>query len=84
MNTNTIQHQLPVNTILNGNCIDKMRQMPSNSIDFILTDPSYLVNYRDRNGRSIPNDANTDWLRPAMREAYRILKQDRVAIMFYG
>ena len=84
MNTNTIQQQLPVNTILNGNCIDKMRQMPANSIDFILTDPPYLVNYRDRNGRSIQNDANTEWLRPAMREAYRILKQDRVAIMFYG
>jgi hypothetical protein len=84
MNTNIIQHRLPVNTILNGNCIDKMRQMPSNSIDFILPDPPYLVNYRDRNGRSIPNDANTDWLRPAMRGAYRILKQDRVAIMFYG
>ena len=62
-----------------------MRQMPANSIDFILTDPPYLVvNYRDRNGRSIQNDANADWLRPAMREAYRVLKQDRVAIMFYG
>ena len=84
MNTNTIQHQLAVNTILNGNCIDKMRQMPANSIDFILTDPPYLVNYRDRNGRSIQNDTNADWLRPAMREAYRVLKQDRVAIMFYG
>jgi len=84
MNTNTIQQQLPINTILNGNCIDKMRQMPANSIDFILTDPPYLVNYRDRNGRSIQNDANADWLRPAMREAYRVLKQDRVAIMFYG
>ncbi|MGF7183183.1 DNA methyltransferase [Tunturiibacter psychrotolerans] len=84
MNTNTIQHQLPVNAILNGNCIDKMRQMPANSIDFILTDPPYLVNYRDRNGRSIQNDTNADWLRPAMREAYRVLKQDRVAIMFYG
>jgi len=84
MNANTIQQQLPVNTILNGNCIEKMRQMPTNSIDFILTDPPYLVNYRDRNGRSIQNDANTDWLRPAMREAYRVLKQDRVAIMFYG
>ena len=84
MNTNTIQQQLPVNTILNGNCIDKMRQMPANSIDFILTDPPYLVNYRDRNGRSIQNDANTEWLRPAMREAYRVLKQDCVAIMFYG
>jgi DNA modification methylase len=84
MNTNATQQQLPVNTILNGNCIEKMRQMPTNSIDFILTDPPYLVNYRDRNGRSIQNDANTDWLRPAMREAYRVLKQDRVAIMFYG
>jgi DNA modification methylase len=84
MNTNTIRQQLPIDTILNGNCIDKMRQMPANSIDFILTDPPYLVNYRDRNGRSIQNDFNTDWLRPAMREAYRVLKQDRVAIMFYG
>jgi len=81
MNANTIQQQLPINTILNGNCIDKMRQMPANSIDLILTDPPYLVNYRDRNGRSIQNDA---WLRPAMREAYRVLKPDRVAIMFYG
>jgi site-specific DNA-methyltransferase (adenine-specific) len=27
---------------------------------------------------------NEDWLKPAMAEAYRVLKQDRVAIMFYG
>jgi len=32
MNTNTIQQQLPVNTILNGNCIEKMRQMPANGV----------------------------------------------------
>jgi site-specific DNA-methyltransferase (adenine-specific) len=61
-----------------------MHQMPTNSVDFILTDPPYLVNYRDRTGRSIPNDANADWLMPAMREAYRVLKQNRVAVMFYG
>ena len=73
-----------LNTITQGNCIDVMRQMPANSVDFILTDPPYLVNYRDRDGRTIQNDANADWLRPAMREAYRVLKQDRVAIMFYG
>lgn len=84
MNTQTIQQQLPINTILHGNCIEKMRDLPDNSVDFILTDPPYLVNYRDRNGRSIQNDAKDDWLRPAMREAYRVLKQDRVAIMFYG
>jgi DNA modification methylase len=77
------QHPL-LNTITQGNCIDVMRQMPANSVDFILTDPPYLVNYRDRSGRTIQNDANADWLKPAMREAYRVLKQDRVAIMFYG
>ncbi|MBB6147320.1 site-specific DNA-methyltransferase (adenine-specific) [Silvibacterium bohemicum] len=84
MNTNTIQQQLPVNAILHGDCIEKMHEMPANSADFILTDPPYLVNYRDRDGRTIQNDANADWLKPAMREAYRVLKMNRVAIMFYS
>lgn len=72
------------NKILHGDCIDAMRQMPAASVDFILTDPPYLVNYRDRLGRSIDNDANSDWLKPAMAEAYRVLKPNRVAVMFYG
>ena len=79
----TTQKQF-INTIMQGDCIDVMRQMPANSVDFILTDPPYLVNYHDRSGRSIQNDAKTDWLKPAMREAYRVLKQDHLAVMFYG
>lgn len=84
MNSNQIQSTLPSNTILQGDCISVMQSLPTNSVDFILTDPPYLVNYRDRDGRSIQNDANDAWLKPAMAEAYRILKQDRVAVMFYG
>lgn len=84
MKTNLIQQQLPINTILHGDCIETMRELPENSIDFILTDPPYLVNYRDRDGRTILNDTTAHWLKPAMREAYRVLRQDRVAIMFYG
>ena len=57
MNTNTIQQQLPVNALLHGDCIEVMRQIPTNSVDFILTDPPYLVNYHDRSGRTILNDA---------------------------
>jgi DNA modification methylase len=72
------------NQILHGDCIETMRSMPERSVDFILTDPPYLVNYRDRAGRSIRNDANADWLKPAMGEMYRVLKQDRVAVVFYG
>jgi site-specific DNA-methyltransferase (adenine-specific) len=79
----TIQNRF-INTIAHGDCIQVMRQMPANSVDFILTDPPYLVNYKDRTGRSIQNDSNSDWLKPAMKEAYRVLKQDRLAAMFYG
>ena len=38
------------NQIHHDDCIEVMRQMPTNSVDFILTDPPYLVNYRDRTG----------------------------------
>jgi DNA modification methylase len=78
-----VQNQLS-NAIVQGDCIDVMRTMPAGSVDFILTDPPYLVNYRDRTGRSIQNDADSTWLKPAMREAYRVLKQNRLAVMFYG
>ena len=80
----TEQQSSFTNKILHGDCIEVMQHMPSNSVDFILTDPPYLVNYRDRTGRTIQNDADDTWLKPAMAEAYRVLKQDRVAIMFYG
>ena len=84
MNANAIQQQLPVNTILHGDCIQVMRELPANSADFILTDPPYLVNFRDRDGRTIQNDVNADWLKPAMAEAYRVLKQNRLMLCFYG
>ncbi len=79
----TAQNQY-INSITQGDCIQVMHQMPANSVDFILTDPPYLVNYRDRDGRTIQNDANADWLKPAMGEAYRVLKQNRVMVCFYG
>ncbi len=78
-----VQNQI-INTIAHRNCIDVMRQLPANSIDFILTDPPYLVNFHDRQGRTLPNDRNADWLRPAMAEAFRVLKDNRLMLCFYG
>jgi DNA modification methylase len=43
-----------------------MRSLPWASLDFILTDPPYLVNYRDRSGRKIANDDNDAWLKPVV------------------
>lgn len=78
------QHSVPTNSVLHGDCISIMRSLPANSVDFILTDPPYLVRYQDREGRSIHNDSNSDWLMPAFSEAYRVLKQDHFMISFYG
>ena len=32
---------LPLNTILDGDCIERMASLPSNSIDMIFADPPY-------------------------------------------
>lgn len=52
-----------------GNCIDVMARIPDNAIDFILTDPPYLVGFRDRQGRTIAGD-KTDGRTDAADEAY--------------
>lgn len=67
-----------------GNCIPLMQTLPSSCIDLILTDPPYLVSYKSRDGRSIMGDNTADWLEPAFKEAYRILKPHHLMISFYG
>jgi site-specific DNA-methyltransferase (adenine-specific) len=72
------------NTIYNADCTKFLPRLASESIDFILTDPPYLVRYRSRDGRSIPNDDNDAWLKPSFAEMYRILKNDCFGVSFYG
>ncbi|HHE2878397.1 TPA: DNA methyltransferase [Escherichia coli] len=67
-----------------GNCIDVMARIPDNAIDFILTDPPYLVGFRDRFGRTIAGDKTDEWLQPACNEMYRVLKKDALMVSFYG
>ena len=67
-----------------GDCISTMAEYPDQSIDFILTDPPYLVGYTDRSGRTIENDKNDAWLMPAFAACYRLLKPDTLAVSFYG
>jgi site-specific DNA-methyltransferase (adenine-specific) len=71
-------------TLMRGDCIPLMRKMTAESMDFLLTDPPYLVNYRDRSGRTVTNDDNGDWLQPAFAEMFRLLKQDSFCISFYS
>ncbi len=72
------------NTVLQGDCVEVMGQFRSASVDFVLTDPPYLVNYASNDGRTVPNDDNDAWLIPAFGEIYRLLRWNRFCVSFYG
>ncbi len=70
--------------IVLGDCLAVLPTLPDQSIDFVLTDPPYLVNYQDRSGRRIANDKDGAWLLPAFQQIHRILRDDAFCISFYG
>jgi adenine-specific DNA-methyltransferase len=72
------------NRIITGDCIKVMQEMPAASIDFIATDPPYLVHYSSRDGRTIAGDDKSGWLFPAFAQMYRVLKYNRFLLSFYG
>lgn len=72
------------NSIIHGDCLSVLPQIPDRSVDFVLTDPPYLANYRSRDGRKVPNDNNDAWLKPAFAEIHRVLRPDSFAVSFYG
>lgn len=73
-----------INSVMHGDCVPLMRRMESESIDFILTDPPYITRYRSRDGRTVINDDNARWLRPAFTQMYRLLKNGSFCVSFYG
>jgi len=70
--------------ILNGDCIEALKKVPDETVDLVVTDPPYIVNYKDRSGRSIMGDDNGDWLKPAFAQIHRVLKNHAFCISFYG
>jgi len=72
------------NTIIQGDCLSILPQIPSRSVNFVLTDPPYLARYRARDGRTVPNDDNDIWLKPAFAELYRTLQRNSFCVSFYG
>ena len=69
---------------MQGDSVQLMATFPDSSIDFILTDPPYLVRFKDRSGRSIAGDVSDEWVRPASQEMFRVLKNNSLAVSFYG
>ena len=71
-----------------GDCLNYMKKIPSESIDLIVTDPPYLMDfqsgYRKRKYNKIKNDTvqNEKLISEYFEHSYRILKNDTAIYCF--
>lgn len=72
--------------LINGDCFDEIKKIDDCSVDLILTDPPYGINFRSnrRNERynHINNDNNLLWLDDMSREMYRVSKDNTAHYVF--
>lgn len=79
-----------MNKIINGDCLQVMKHIPDNSIDFILTDPPYGIDFLSPitdNHTKIKNDSFDDFkllLPDMLSEFKRILKDTAVCCCCCG
>jgi site-specific DNA-methyltransferase (adenine-specific) len=71
-------------SVIQGDCTEVLKTLPTDSVDFVLTDPPYFVRYRDRAGRTIRNDQYPGKVLDAFRDVYRVLKPNTLCVSFYG
>ena len=72
------------NELIQGDATQALKAVPDSHADLIVTDPPYLVNYRDRSGRSLANDDNAAGVLPVFPELYRVLKPNSHCVLFCG
>lgn len=93
----TMTTSIPRNQILCGDCTTGMSVFPSDSVDLIITDPPFAIdfkaarsNYNRTSERvlegynEIPVAEYADFSRAWMREAFRVLKPTGSAFVFSG
>ena len=79
---------MELNKIYNEDCLEGMKRIPDKSVDLIVTDPPYLINYTrhvkgHRFSKPILNDNNNKQLIvDYIKECYRVMKDNTAMYMF--
>ncbi len=74
--------------LIRGDCLEVMKAIPDESIDLVVTDPPYQINYKSKwnlNGntsKSILGDNDYNLIKLAISEMYRVLKNNSAAYIF--
>ena len=76
--------------ILLGDCLEHVKHIKNNSIDLVVTDPPYLINYKTNHRldkdhkfcKPILNDSNESLITNIIAELYRVMKDNTSMYMF--
>jgi len=75
-----------LNKVIQGDCLEVMKGIPDESIDLILTDPPYGVNYEGGQNEikreKLANDESPTMYKEIFKELYRILKTGGGGVLY--
>lgn len=79
-----------MNELILGDCLEKMKDIPDNSVDIVFTSPPYNLgnshhtgNYRHKEyDDDMPESEYQEWQKDVLNECYRVLKD--TGSMFYN
>jgi site-specific DNA-methyltransferase (adenine-specific) len=71
---------------MQGDCLERMKDIPDGSVDMVLTDPPYGMsfrsNYRKNRYEGIKNDEGLDWLDDFVCQLYRVCTSGSAQYVF--
>lgn len=74
------------NKIINADCMDILKQLPDKSVDLVLTDPPYGMNYQSERRKEKYNkimaDDNLNWLPEYLKQIKRVSKDNSCWYIF--
>jgi site-specific DNA-methyltransferase (adenine-specific) len=75
-----------INKIIQGDCLEIMKEIPDNSIDTIITDPPYGLSFMGKEWDSFGTDLQKyqEWTRQWAKEALRVAKPGATLLCFGG
>lgn len=74
--------------LMQGDCLERMKEIESGSVDMILTDPPYGMDFQSNRRvvkdkfNKIENDKDIDWLPELLRECYRTMTNNSAIYCF--